>query len=203
MSEPHSDPAGEAVDAKAGAGETAADAPTGDLAMNADAAAAAVEGDWAFTPEREAKFQELVRRYPTAFSAIMPTLWLCQEQWGWLKPGLPEWVAARLEVPVSRVYEIITFYTMYYTEDCGKHNLQVCRTASCHLMGAQKIVQHLKERLGLEVGETSADGLFRLEEVECLGACGMAPMMQVGKEYFENLTPEKVDALIDRWRRDG
>ena len=159
--------------------------------------------DWAFSPEREARFQELLRRYPTNSSALMPTLWLCQEEWGWLRPGLPEWVAGRLELPVSRVYEIITFYTMYYTEDPGKYNLQVCRNISCHLMGARPIIEHLKERLGLEVGQTSADGRFRLEEVECLGACGMAPMMQVGNRYYENLTPDKVDALLDQWRSDG
>jgi NADH-quinone oxidoreductase subunit E len=168
-----------------------------------DEAVATADSPWAFSPEREERFQEIVRRYPTNFSAIMPTLWLCQEEWRWLRPGIPEWVAGRLDVPVSRVYEIITFYTMYYTEDPGKYNLQVCRTASCHLMGARKIVNHIKDRLGIEVGQTSEDGMFRLEEVECLGACGMAPMMQVGKVYHENLTEEKVDALIDQWRRDG
>lgn len=201
MSESKSEAAGAAVPAQDAVEPTAADAVGGDV--SAAAASTGPGGDWAFTPEREAKFQEIVRRYPTAFSAIMPTLWLCQDQWGWLKPGLPEWVAARLEVPLARVYEIISFYTMYYTEDCGKFNLQVCRSPSCHLMGAQKIVAHLRERLGLEVGQTSDDGLFRLEEVECLGACGMAPMMQVGKHYHEYLTPAKVDALIDQWRRDG
>jgi NADH-quinone oxidoreductase E subunit len=168
-----------------------------------EAAVATAGAKWAFSPEREERFQELLRRYPTTFSAIMPTLWLCQEEWGWLRPGVPEWVADRLEAPVSRIYEIITFYTMYYTEDPGKFNIQVCRNISCHLMGARTIVDHLKDRLGIEVGETSSDGLFRLEEVECLGACGMAPMMQVGKHYYENLTPEKVDSLLDQWRRDG
>lgn len=160
-------------------------------------------GAFSFAPEREAKFQEIVRRYPTNFSAIMPTLWLCQEEWGWLKPGVPEWVGERLDVPMSRIYEVISFYTMYYTEDCGKFNLQVCRSPSCHLMGAQKIVRHIAEELGIKPGETTEDGMFRLEEVECLGACGMAPMMQVGKHYHENLTPEKVDDLIAQWRRDG
>jgi NADH-quinone oxidoreductase subunit E len=166
-------------------------------------AVATPASDWAFSSDRAERFQELLRRYPTNLSAIMPTLWLCQEQWGWLRPGVPEWVAGRLEIPVSRVYEVITFYTMYYTEDPGKYNLQVCRNVSCHMMGARTIVNHLKDRLGIVVGETSSDGLFRLEEVECLGACGMAPMMQVGKHYYENLTPEKVDGLLDQWRRDG
>lgn len=160
-------------------------------------------GAFAFSPEREEKFQEIVRRYPTAYSAIMPTLWLCQEEWGWLRPGVPEWVAERLEVPLSRVYEIITFYTMYYTEDCGKYNLQVCRNISCHMAGSRKITEHISQKLGIDVFETDEDGLFRLEEVECLGACGMGPMMQVGKNYYEHLTPEKVDELIEQWRRDG
>ena len=181
-------------------GQTSADA-SAEVSVAPEAAPST--GAFSFAPEREEKFQEVVRRYPTALSAIMPTLWLCQEEWGWLKPGVPEWVAERLELPVARVYEVITFYTMYYTEDPGKYNLQVCRNISCHLMGAQKIVHHCKKKLGLEPGQTDAEGLFRLEEAECLGACGMGPMMQVGKHYYENLTPEKVDALIDEWRRNG
>lgn len=178
------------------------DMPAGDPVGAAEAVATA-DSPWAFSPEREERFQELVRRYPTNFSAIMPTLWLCQEEWGWLRPGVPEWVAQRLDVPISRVYEIITFYTMYYTEDPGKYNLQVCRNISCHLMGARRIIDHLKDRLGVEVNQTTEDGMFRLEQVECLGACGMAPMMQVGKHYYEFLTEEKVDQLLEQWRRDG
>jgi len=170
--------------------------------MSEQVVGALVEG-FAFAEEREAKFQEIVRRYPTNLSMIMPTLWLCQEEWGWLKPGVPEWVAERLQVPLARVYELITFYTMYYTENPGRFNLQVCRNISCHLMGAQKIVAHLKDRLGVEVGQTDDDGVFRLEEAECLGACGMAPMMQVGKHYYEHLTPEKCDELIAQWKREA
>lgn len=154
---------------------------------------------FAFSAEREERFQTLVERYPTNFSAIMPTLWLCQEEWGWLKPGVPEWVAGRLEVPLSRVYELISFYTMYYTKNPGRFNLQVCRNVSCHLMGAQRIVKHLSLRLGIMPGQTDDEGSFRLEEAECLGACGMAPMMQVGNRYYENLTPQKCDELIEAW----
>lgn len=157
----------------------------------------------AFSPEREDRFQEILRRYPTATSAIMPTLWLCQEEWGYLKRGVPEWVASRLEVPISRIYEIITFYTMYYTENPGKYNLQVCRNVSCHMAGARKIVSHLEKKLGIHCGETDAEGLFRVEEVECLGGCGYAPVMQVGKDYYEHLTLEKVDELIEEWTRRG
>jgi len=170
-------------------------------AVEAEDTAQSEASAFAFSEEREAKFQEIVRRYPTNFSAIMPTLWLCQAEWGWLKPGIPEWVAQRLDVPVRRVYELITFYTMFYTEDPGRYNLQVCRNISCHLMGAQKIISHIKDRLGIEVGETSADGKWRLEEAECLGACGYGPVMQVGKHYYEHLTPEKVDALIEEWSK--
>lgn len=156
-----------------------------------------------FSPEREERYREIVRRYPTRLSAIMPTLWLCQDEWGWLRPGVPEWVAARLEVPLSRVYEIISFYTMYYTEDPGTHNLQVCRNISCHMAGSRGISEHLCKKLGVGLNETDSEGRFRVEEVECLGACGMGPMMQVGKDYYEHLTPEKVDALVEQWRRDG
>jgi len=158
---------------------------------------------FAFSPEREEKYQEIVGRYPTRLSAIMPTLWLCQDEWGWLKPGIPEWVATRLDVPVSRVYEIISFYTMYYSEDPGTHNLQVCRNISCHMAGSSKITQHLCKKLGVKLNETDREGRFRVEEVECLGACGMGPMMQVGKDFYEHLTPEKVDQLVEQWRRDG
>lgn len=131
--------------------------------------------EFAFSPEREEKFQEIVRRYPTNTSAIMPTLWLCQDEWGYLKKGVPEWVAARLDVPISRIYEVITFYTMYFTENPGKHNLQVCRNVSCHMAGAPKIVAHLEEKLGIRSGETDADGHFGLEEVECLELAATGP----------------------------
>ena len=182
------------------------DSPQIPAEMPAEAAAqtqTAPASAFEFSPAREERFQELVRRYPTNFSVIMPTLWLCQEEWGWLRPGLPEWVAQRLDVPVARVYELITFYTMYYLENPGRVNLQVCRNVSCHLMGAQKIVAHLRDKLGISHNQTDAEGQFRLEEVECLGACGMAPMMQVGKHYYENLTIEKVDQLIEGWQQEG
>lgn len=158
---------------------------------------------FAFSLEREEKYQVIVQRYPTRLSAIMPTLWLCQDEWGWLRPGVPEWVAARLDVPISRVYEIITFYTMYYTESPGAHNLQVCRNISCHMAGSQKITEHLCKKLNVGLNETDPEGRFRVEEVECLGACGMGPMMQVGKDYYENLTCDKVDELVENWRQDA
>ncbi len=176
-------------------------------ASDAAADAVAVTDDptkaFSFSPEREKKYEEIVRRYPTRLSAIMPMLWLCQDEWGWLKPGVPEWVAARLEVPISRVYEIISFYTMYYTENPGTYNLQVCRNISCHMAGSGKITKHLCKKLGVGLNETDSEGRFRVEEVECLGACGMGPMMQVGKDFYEHLTEEKVDELIEQWRRDG
>ncbi len=158
---------------------------------------------YAFTAENEAKFQRIIQRYPDKFTALMPTLWLCHDQWGWMRPGLPEWVAGRLDVPLVRVYELLTFYTMFYLENPGRYNLQVCRNVSCHLMGARRIIDHLRARLGVEPGQTDREGLFRLEEAECLGACGYGPMMLVGKDYYENLTIERVDRLIEQWRRGG
>jgi NADH-quinone oxidoreductase subunit E len=133
----------------------------------------------------------------------MPTLWLCQDEWGYLKKGVPEWVSARLDVPLSRVYEVITFYTMYYTENPGKYNLQVCRSISCHMAGSPEIVAYLEEKLGIRAGETDGEGLFRIEEVECLGACGYGPMMQVGKGFHEHLTKEMLDELIEEWNERG
>jgi NADH-quinone oxidoreductase subunit E len=107
------------------------------------------------------------------------------------------YLADRLGLRITDIWEVATFYSMINTEPVGKYHVQVCRTLSCKIMGADKITEHCSKRLGIKPGETSADGRFSLSEVECLGSCGTAPMFQIGFDYHENLTPEKVDAILD------
>jgi NADH-quinone oxidoreductase E subunit len=151
-----------------------------------------------FSPAAKAKFDEIVTRYPIKRAAIMPTLWLAQEEFGWLSTEVLEYVAELLELSPAFVASVASFYTMYYKRPMGRHHVQVCTNLSCALVGADRIVDCLRDRLGIDVGETSADGKFSLSVVECLASCGTAPMLQVNDDYVENLTPERVLELIDR-----
>lgn len=150
-----------------------------------------------FNEANQKKFEELLTRYPEKRAAMLPTLWLAQEQFGWLSPDVMAYVGEVLEVPPSKVYEVATFYTMFHREPVGKYHFQVCRTLSCQLCGAESVTSHLEKRLGIKLGETSEDGRFTLSEVECLGSCGTAPMLQLNDDYHEELTEEKLDQLID------
>ncbi len=139
-------------------------------------------------------------RYPAdqKRSGVMQALMIVQdENGGWLTTELMDAVADYLDLPKISVYEIATFYTMYNLEPVGRHVIHVCTNISCMLNGSQKIVDHLKKRLEINTNETTADGKFTLREVECLAACAAAPMFQINKKYYENLTPEKVDAIIE------
>jgi NADH-quinone oxidoreductase subunit E len=151
--------------------------------------------------EGEARLQEILDRYPTRQSALMPALWVVQEERGHIPPAAVAWLAARLEVTEARVWELITFYAMFRSEPQAEHVLQVCRNISCHILGAPSIVAHLEKRLGIRLGQTTPDGKFALEGVECLGACGLGPALQVGKHFYERLTPAKVDAILEGLRR--
>ena len=152
------------------------------------------------SPERLERIERLVARYPRPLAAMLPVLWIVQEEKGWISPQAMEWVAERLQTSPARVQAVVSFYTMFDDRPVGKHKLQVCRTLSCELMGARKIIDHLRERLGIEPGETTPDGLFTLQEVECLASCGTAPMMQCNLKFYEHLTPERIDALLDELR---
>jgi NADH-quinone oxidoreductase subunit E len=149
-----------------------------------------------FTDENKKKVEAVLARYPKKLAAMLPTLWLAQEQHGWISPEVMEYVGGLLEVAPSKVYEVATFYTMFHKEPIGRYHFQVCRTLSCQLCGSEGITAQLKQRLGVGVGETSADGRFSLSEVECLGSCGTAPMLQLNDDYHENLDGEKLDRLI-------
>jgi NADH-quinone oxidoreductase, E subunit len=153
----------------------------------------------AFSEKTEAQFQELVARYPEdqRQAALLPTLWLAQEEWGWLSPEAMRYVAQRIGVTPAHVLGVATFYTMFLTEKPGEHLLEVCTSVSCCLTGGRETLRSLCDKLGIEPGQTTADGKFTVRAAECLGSCDTSPMMQVDNDvYVENLTEEKLDILI-------
>jgi NADH-quinone oxidoreductase subunit E len=159
-----------------------------------------------FTDEKLKKVQEIVARYPEGRqkSALLPVLHLAQDEFGgWLSAETMDYVAGLLKLEPIEVYEVATFYSMYNLKPVGRFVFEVCQTGPCMLRGSDQIIDYIKQRLGIAVGETTPDGLFSLKTVECLGACGYAPMMQLGKYYREHLTKEKVDAIIDECRQNA
>ena len=153
-----------------------------------------------FSEESYRKFQEILTRYPPEHkrAAILPTFWLAQEEFGCLSPPILEYIGGLLDLAPADVASVASFYTMFSPEPLGKYHLQVCANLSCTLVGAWAVVRCLEKRLGIRPGETTADRRFTLTEVECLGSCGTAPVVQVNEDYHENMTPERVVALIDR-----
>ena len=151
------------------------------------------------------KFDEIVSRYPQGKqkSALLPILHLVQAEFGWVSAPAMDKVAEYLGLQPIEVYEVATFYTMYFMRPQGKFVLEVCRTSPCCLVGAEKIMDHIEEKLGVKEGEVTADGLFSWRGVECLAACGFGPVLQIGPEYtfYEKLTNESVDQLIDDLKR--
>ncbi|MFT5433894.1 MAG: NADH-quinone oxidoreductase E subunit [Myxococcota bacterium] len=152
-----------------------------------------------FSPENEQKFQILLARYPQKKAALIPALRIAQEQWDYLTEEVMTYVAGRLEVEPSEVMNTATFYTMLKKKPVGRFHIQVCTNLSCYLRGSDEMMTYIGTRLGLRPGETSADGRFTLDHVECLASCGTAPMMQVNDDYHENLGPKQVEALIAGW----
>jgi NADH-quinone oxidoreductase E subunit len=149
-----------------------------------------------FSPETLKKFEETVARYPKKEAAMLPVLYLAQQEFGHLGPEAIEYVAELMGQAPARVYSVVSFYTMYNMKPIGRHHIQICRTLPCALGGAEKITAFVKQRLGIESGQTTPDGRFTLTEVECLASCGTAPMMQVNDDYYENLTEEKLDEIL-------
>ena len=153
----------------------------------------------AFEPADQERVRALLARYPAdqRESAIMPALWLAQERFGFISEEAIDLVARSLDVSDTDVAAVATFYTMFHLEPVGKYVIQVCCTLSCSLVGAENLVKHLEDKLGIAVGGTTADGRFTLKKVECLAACGYAPMMQVNEQAFhEHLTADRVDAIL-------
>jgi len=156
-----------------------------------------------FSEEKLTKAKEIIARYPQGKqkSALLPILHLAQEENnGWLSVEAMDYVAELLQLKSIEVYEVASFYSMYNLKPVGKYVFEVCQTGPCMLNGSDTIIAYIKERLGIEVGQTTTDGLFTLKTVECLGACGYAPLMQMGKFYKEHLTKEKVDQIIEDCR---
>ncbi len=128
---------------------------------------------------------------------MLPVLYLAQEEFGYLGAEAIEYISRLMEIPSARVQGVVSFYTMLYAKPIGKYHIQVCRTLPCALMGAERIASFLAAKLGIEVGETTADGRFTLSEVECLASCGTAPVMQINDDYYEGLTEKKVDEILE------
>ena len=150
-----------------------------------------------FTEENSRRIEETVKKYPHKNAAVMPVLYIAQEQDGWISQDVIREVAAVLEMTAEEVLGIVTFYSMYHTKPAGKYHLQVCTNVSCMLRGATDIYKHVKGKLKIENEGVTDDNLFSLEEVECMGSCGTAPMIAVNNDYFENLSVQKVDEIIE------
>jgi len=149
-----------------------------------------------FTPDHLAEVRRLQGLYPDRRAALLPVLQLAQEAFGHISLEAEEYVAGLFDLSPAHVHEVVTFYTLFFRDPKGRHVMSVCHNLTCHLLGAQQVLAHLKERLGVEVGETTKDGRVTLLSVECLCACEMAPMLQVDDRYEGNLTAEKVDQIL-------
>jgi len=159
-----------------------------------------------FSEKKLSQVNEILQQYPSGKqkSALLPLLHLAQEEFGgWLSVEAMDYVASLLKIQPIEVYEVATFYSMYNLKPVGKFVFEVCQTGPCMLNGSDQIIDYIKQKLNIEVGGTTADGLFTLKTVECLGACGYAPMMQLGKNYREHLTKDKVDKIIEECRKNA
>ncbi len=156
-----------------------------------------------FSDEFEARFAEMVTHYPTKRSALVPTLLYAQDEVGFLSDEVIAELAGRLDLTELEVRNVISYYSMLTTKPRGKFNVQVCTNISCLVRGGEKILHHCAEKLGVGHKGTTADGLFTLEEVECIGACSWAPAAQVNYDFHENLTTEKMDKVLDEYRAEG
>ena len=159
-----------------------------------------------FSEKSLQEVQRIISFYPEGKqkSAVIPVLHLAQQEFGgWLSADTMDYVATLLKLQPIDVYEVATFYSMYNLKPVGKYMFEVCQTGPCMLNGSDNIIKYIGEKLGIQPGETSTDGMFTLKTVECLGACGYAPLMQLGKNYREHLTKEKVDAIINECRNNA
>jgi len=156
-----------------------------------------------FSEQLEARFERFLARYPQRRSALIPMLLYAQDEVGWLSPEVIREIAGRLDLSVVEVESVISYYSMLRRRPAGKYHIQVCTNISCMLREAEPLFEHARKKLGIKPGEITEDGLFSLEEVECLGACSWAPAIQVNYDFHHEMTPEKLDALVDRLRGNG
>jgi NADH-quinone oxidoreductase subunit E len=155
---------------------------------------------FAFNEDNQKKFDQLLARYPSSDALMLPSLWMVQYQEGYISEEAMVYIAERLDKSPMQVYQVVTFYSMFLLKPIGKYHIQLCKTLSCKLRGSVQIKEHIKQKLGIEVGETTKDGRFTLTEVECLGACGGAPAMSFNDDYVEKLTIEKIDEILEQSR---
>jgi NADH-quinone oxidoreductase E subunit len=148
------------------------------------------------TEENLRKAEEIRKRYPASQAALLPILWIAQEQEGWISEEMMRYVGKLLDLPYGHILGVVTFYSMYNSKKLGKYHIEVCTNISCMLRGSDKILETIEHRCGAKPGQTSADGKWTVSEVECMGACGGAPMLSIGEEYYENLTPKKTEELL-------
>lgn len=156
-----------------------------------------------FSDQFEQRFQEMLTHYPTRRSVLVPTLLYAQDELGFLGDEAVEEIAARLGLTALEVTNVISYYSMLTTKPRGKYNVQVCTNIACMLRGGEELLEHCKTKLGVGHKGTTADGLFTLEEVECIGACSWAPAAQVNYDFHENLTPQKMDRILEDYKRRG
>lgn len=155
-----------------------------------------------FTDVEIEKVEDIKKHYPDSNSALLPVLWMVQEKEGWISEDSMKYVGDLLNVPYEHILGVVTFYTMFNSNPVGKIHLQVCTNVSCMLKGGYELFKYISDKLGIKNKEVTKDGMFSIEEVECLGSCATAPMMQVNnKEFYENLTKEKVDKLIENFMK--
>lgn len=150
-----------------------------------------------FPPEARARIEKILSRYPTKQAALLPVLWVAQETWGWISKEAAEEVARILDVTAAHVDGVLTFYTMYNLRPPGRNLLQFCTSISCHLAGAERLLERCRARLGIDLEETTADGAFTLTQVECIAGCDRAPSLMVNDSYHEPMDEKKLDALLD------
>ena len=153
--------------------------------------------EFKFSEENLQKIEKVLKKYPTKQAAVMPVLYIAQEQYGWVSVDIMKEVAQVLDMDEEDVLGVVTFYTMYHQKPMGKYHLQVCTNVSCLLRGGYGIYDAVQQRLGIKTGEVTADMQFSLEEVECMGSCGTAPMLAVNEDFYENLTPEKTLQILE------
>ncbi|MGN6291844.1 MAG: NADH-quinone oxidoreductase subunit NuoE family protein [Chitinophagaceae bacterium] len=159
-----------------------------------------------FSDSKLKEVEKIIARYPQGKqkSAVIPVLHLAQQEFGgWLDVPVMDYVASLLSITPIEVYEVATFYSMFNLKPVGRYMFEVCQTGPCMINGADNIIDYIGKKLGIKPGETTSDGMFTLKTVECLGACGYAPMMQMGKHYKEHLTPQRVDEIVDECRRNA
>ena len=169
--------------------------------MSHSAPSAASRGPREWSPEQRAEIDTILARYPTKKAAVMPLLWMAQDAWEWIDLDIMRLIGRTLDLPPSHVHAVASFYTMFKKAPTNRYHIQVCHTLSCAIVGADRLVEHIERRLEIDEHGNSRDGLFTLLRVECLASCGSAPMAQINEHFYERLTPQIVDEVIDALRK--